>query len=183
MRKLAIGFLQTPVRDLRTAKFHRLASKVGNGQTVQARRAAKTRALVAKQGDTFSGWGARFGDGWHDNYPGAKRRWVQAAAGPLWFLAFEVKPAWQGLSCGENDTFCEKTSLLRGAESQRPSRVSAHITQEAADAKRQVFDAQQVWPSTKVRRRGIEFLHLMSPAARFSAGKKFLKNSTTMLVP
>ncbi len=183
MRKIAIGFLQTPVGELRTAKFHRLASKVGNDQQFRRRRAAKTRALVATQGDTFSGWGARFGDGWHNNYPGAKRRSVHAAAGPLWSLAFEVKPAWQGLSCWKNDTFCKKTSLLCGAESQRPSRVSAHITQEVADAKRQVFGAQQVWPSTKVRRRGIDFLDLMSPAARFSAGKKFLKSSTTMLVP
>jgi len=141
------------------------------------------RALGDTQSDTFPGWGARFRDGWHNNYPGAKRRWVHAPAGPLWFLAFEVKPAWQGLSCGKIDTFCKKTSLLCGAESQRPSRVSAHITQEVADGKRQVFDAQHVWPSTKVRRRGIDFLHLISPAARFSAGKKFLKSSTTMLVP
>ena len=28
-----------------------------------------------------------------------------------------------------------------------PSRLSAHITQELADAKRQVFGTQQVWPS------------------------------------
>jgi hypothetical protein len=37
MRKIAIGFLHTPVGDLRTAKFHRLASKVGNDQTGQGK--------------------------------------------------------------------------------------------------------------------------------------------------
>jgi hypothetical protein len=101
MKKIAIGFLHTPVGDLRTRNFIAWPRKSGTTKQFKRRRAAKTRALVAKQGDTFSGWGARFGDGWHDNYPGAKRRWVQADR-PLWFLAFEVKPAWQGLSCGQN---------------------------------------------------------------------------------
>jgi hypothetical protein len=37
MRKIAIRFLQTPVGELRTAKFHRLASKVGSDETVQTK--------------------------------------------------------------------------------------------------------------------------------------------------
>ena len=165
-------------------KFCRLASSVEATKPFRRRWAAQTRAIVATHRGHVFWWGGR-GSGMAGIsttlvLSGARSN---AAAGPLWFLAFEVKPAWQGLSCWKNDTFCKKTSLLCGAESQRPSRVSAHFTQEAADAKRQVFGAQQVWPSTKVRCRGIDFQHLMSLAARFPARKKFLKSSRTMLVP
>jgi len=180
---LQSGFSITPVGELRT-EILSPSLECGGDQTVQtkmgcpdesnSRHTQRTRFLVGGRGSGMAGISTTL------VLSGARSN---AAAGPLWFLAFEVKPAWQGLSCWKNDTFCKKTSLLCGAESQRPSRVSAHFTQEAADAKRQVFGAQQVWPSTKVRCRGIDFQHLMSLAARFPARKKFLKSSRTMLVP
>jgi hypothetical protein len=102
-----------------------------------------------------------------------------AALGPrvcrtAWVSCF-VNPRGRARVAGTTILFAEKTSLLCGAEYQRQSRVSAHLTQEVADAKRQVFGAQQVWASTKVRRRGIEFLQQMPPAARFSAETSFEK--------
>jgi hypothetical protein len=36
----------------------------------------------------------------------------QATSHPFCFPAFEVKPAWQGLSCEENVTFLQKISLV-----------------------------------------------------------------------
>jgi hypothetical protein len=50
-----------------------------------------------------------------------------------------------------------------------------HITQEVANAKRQVFGTQQVWPSTKARCRAVDFLPLKAASARFPARKVFEK--------
>jgi hypothetical protein len=74
MQERFFGFLHTPVGDLRTAKFHRLASKVGNGQ-IQAKTGCQDESTSRQVRRHVFWWGARFGDGWHDNYPGAKRRW------------------------------------------------------------------------------------------------------------
>ena len=58
--------------------------------------AARTKALVARQGDTLSGRGEGFGDGRHNNYLGARRRAVHAirACRPVsvYFLS-TLKPA------------------------------------------------------------------------------------------
>jgi hypothetical protein len=59
--------------------------------------------------------------------------------------------------------------------------VSVDI-QELAGVEPRVFDHQQVWPSIKVRDDGVDFLHLNSSCARFSAEKKVLKSSRTLLV-
>jgi hypothetical protein len=63
-----------------------------------------------------------------------------------------------------------------------PSRLAAHITQEVANAKRQVFGTQQVWPSTKARCRAVDFLRLKAASARFPARKIVLKSRKTMVV-
>ena len=111
-----------------------------------------------------------------------RRRLIQAAGGPLWFLGFQVKPARQYLSCRENATFAKKISRLCGRSLSLKHGFRLISPRNAANAKRQVFGVQQVCHATEVRRRKIKFVHPKPTAARFSAGKKFLKSGRTMLV-
>lgn len=111
-----------------------------------------------------------------------RRRLIQAAAGPLWFPAIEVKPAGQYLSCGEMLLFAKKISRRCGRSLSLKHGFRLISPRNAGNAKRQVFGVQQVCHAIEVRRRKIKFVHPKSTAARFSAGKKFLKSSRTMLV-
>lgn len=109
IRKLAIRFLQTPAGELRTAKFRCLAWESEMTKSVRRRRAARTRTRVnAHRVARFLVWRTRFRDGWHNNYPGLGHRMARRPQAPLWLLAFEVKPAWQDLTCGEKCYFLQR---------------------------------------------------------------------------
>ena len=157
MRKLAIRFLQTPVDEQRTAKFHRLASKVGDDQTVQTKVGYSDEASdspypgmwLALVGGVVRGWLAC-------QPPGAGSS--RACSAQVWSLLLPFKPDCDHLSCGKDVTFLAKTSLLRGPSPGVHSWIPPTLSRNWADACVKYLAIRTFRPSDSAR-----------PWGRFSA--------------
>jgi hypothetical protein len=87
----------------------------GKTKHFRGRRATQTRAIVATQGYSFLSSRARFGDGWHNNRPGASSPQSTGLQRPGLVLALtELNPAASTL-VAENVTFCAQKPLFYAA--------------------------------------------------------------------
>ncbi len=84
----------------------------GTSKQFRRRWATQTRAIVATQGYSFLSLGARFGDGWHNDRPGASSPQSAGLQRPGLVLALTgLNPAASTL-VAENVTFCAKKPLF-----------------------------------------------------------------------
>jgi len=166
---------------LRLVNYERrnfIAQRQMCGTTKQFRRrwATQTRAIVTTQGYSFLSLGARFGDGWHNNRPGASSPQSAGLQRPGLVLALTgLNPAASTL-VAENVTFCAKKPLFYAARVSLsiagfgPHRPGIGPTAASSDW----YSARFVLGQGSATQ--ADFLHRKWPPARIAAAKKFLES-------